>query len=592
MAQVFLRLPNTRTCLIILFVLMLAVSGILSLKPISDFDFFWHIATGRWIAENGALPDADPFSYTTMTDSSRARFVLKAYWLAQLVYYGTYKIGGWNGIVLMRFFIMCAVLVFLCLAGKRNDRTIHLGLVLMGAMIIFQWYKMERPQVFSFLFFAVLIYLLREFARNERPSRIFYFIFPLTTLLWSNMHPGIIVGQAVIVTYLIAEALKFLHPGLYPLRKDAYRRLLLAGCAGLAASLINPNTYRPVIELFQMPEILRITVLEYRSTIEAFANYGATEMVIYWFFLLLALMVTLIKAVKKKPDLTEIGLLLGLGYFSFTQVRHIAFLVIWALPVISAYISGSLNRAGFMRAGVFLLSVLSIFIFMKGEWPYAQNVRAFRTGDWVDVSFPEPAARFVKESGIRGNMFNMYDWGGYLIWRMYPGSKVFIDGRQLDVDAYSMMEPIVSGTGQLMGAPYYRSVFNAFQVRYVLIPPAYVRGEMLPLSEKLMKDPDWAPVFYDMFSIVFVKRVPENAEVIKRREISRDALLAGLTLKYSGWLRGHPDDTPAYITMGDLFLAQNRLYEARRVYEAGLRTAPFNLILKDRLDMLSSATAY
>ncbi len=35
----------------------------------------------------------------------------------------------------------------------------------------------------------------------------------------------------------------------------------------------------------------------------------------------------------------------------------------------------------------------------------------------------------------------------------------------------------------------------------------------------LVKNPEWAPVYVDDFTIVFVKRVPKNAGIIKQYEL-------------------------------------------------------------------------
>ena len=46
----------------------------------------------------------------------------------------------------------------------------------------------------------------------------------------------------------------------------------------------------------------------------------------------------------------------------------------------------------------------------------------------VAQHFPEGAARFVEQKGYSGPIWNNYDWGGYLIWRL-PQYKAAIDGR-------------------------------------------------------------------------------------------------------------------------------------------------------------------
>jgi hypothetical protein len=43
--------------------------------------------------------------------------------------------------------------------------------------------------------------------------------------------------------------------------------------------------------------------------------------------------------------------------------------------------------------------------------------------------FPAGAVAYLQAHPINGPLFNHYDWGGYLIWKLYPSTRVFIDGR-------------------------------------------------------------------------------------------------------------------------------------------------------------------
>ena len=43
--------------------------------------------------------------------------------------------------------------------------------------------------------------------------------------------------------------------------------------------------------------------------------------------------------------------------------------------------------------------------------------------------FPEKIADYIEEHSVPGTMFNDLRYGGYLIWRLYPQEKVFIDTR-------------------------------------------------------------------------------------------------------------------------------------------------------------------
>src|SRR5512142_1111511 len=86
-----------------LFIILIPIS----LQPIYSYDFFWHLATGRWIAEHHALPLTDPFAIA----SDRTSWI-NGEWLFQLLLYGAYAIGGIAAVAWQR-----AALVAVIFAG-------------------------------------------------------------------------------------------------------------------------------------------------------------------------------------------------------------------------------------------------------------------------------------------------------------------------------------------------------------------------------------------------------------------------------------------------------------------------------------------
>ena len=81
-----------------------------------DYDVWCHIATGRYIVENKALPETDPFSFVNNLEENknlhplRAKLVLKQYWLSQVVFYKVHDTFGDRGIIFLRSFIFFTML--------------------------------------------------------------------------------------------------------------------------------------------------------------------------------------------------------------------------------------------------------------------------------------------------------------------------------------------------------------------------------------------------------------------------------------------------------------------------------------------------
>jgi hypothetical protein len=80
--------------------------------------------------------------------------------------------------------------------------------------------------------------------------------------------------------------------------------------------------------------------------------------------------------------------------------------------------------------------------------------------------FPARAAAWMNEVGLSGNLFNDYNWGGYLIYTL-PGSKVFVDGR---TDLYG--DAILDDYLAIMRADDgWEALVESYQVDFLLINP-------------------------------------------------------------------------------------------------------------------------
>ena len=119
--------------------------------------------------------------------------------------------------------------------------------------------------------------------------------------------------------------------------------------------------------------------------------------------------------------------------------------------------------------------------------------------------FPVTAADFIEKYDLQGNMFNHFDWGGYLMWRLSPERKVFGDGRMINVRAYR--ESLVYRTPMHMtrGKPLWRHVFDSNEISYAVIP-RLLHGRKYLLSEALEQDRSWGRVFSDGNTLIYVKK--------------------------------------------------------------------------------------
>jgi len=135
------------------------------------------------------------------------------------------------------------------------------------------------------------------------------------------------------------------------------------------------------------------------------------------------------------------------------------------------------------------------------------GLETIKSGEWVDTrKFPVKAADFILQNDLRGNMYNFFNWGGYLIWRLAPGKKVFIDGRTLDSSLYEQATIIDKAiVDPQSGMPIWKYLLDEHHVDYVVIPCSR-DSRSFPLCEALKRDRNWVPVFSDQTSAIFVRQ--------------------------------------------------------------------------------------
>jgi tetratricopeptide (TPR) repeat protein len=209
-------------------------------------------------------------------------------------------------------------------------------------------------------------------------------------------------------------------------------------------------------------------------------------------------------------DLFRLAVFSFLLYEAFRQVRLVELfsiaaapcffllLVRW-IPEISERVKGYAGMA--LSAAVLVLIPWAVF---------NSQVYAFGNGP-KEGAFPEGAIRFLQEHKISGRMFNSYGYGGYLIWRDSE-RKVFIDGRYRRVYTpaeYGEYKGIID-SAEAWKAGELKHHFDYAVLEYDLMSQRF--------PAHLVNNPDWALVYWDNHSLVYVKRTPERATLIDRFE--------------------------------------------------------------------------
>ncbi len=129
--------------------------------------------------------------------------------------------------------------------------------------------------------------------------------------------------------------------------------------------------------------------------------------------------------------------------------------------------------------------------------------------------FPERAAEFIERENLPGEIFNTYDVGSYLTWKLGPQRRDYIDGRDTLFGVARMQR-----AGQLLqlspDSETWRQEADRYNINTIILPLARFDGAQLVQLKGFCDSRDWRPVYMDEISAVFVRRKPETESLIQR----------------------------------------------------------------------------
>jgi hypothetical protein len=607
---------------VLLLLLFILVFGFFSVK-VWDPDFWWHLKTGEYIYQTGSLPQTDPFAFTSAAndplhpESKRIPFILKQYWLAQVIFYLVFKAFSFDGIIYLTAGLLTLFVFLLYRAIRREGTGLFTSILLIApfTLTILPEFTGERPQLFSFLFSLLLIYLLEGYrqsnTKNQRPTfsaRDLFYLYPvpIVMLLWSNMHGGFILGILIISGYLVSESIKYFlkKPG-YPLSAKPFVYLLITGVVGIAFSFINPNGYNviPTTISFLHSNYSKI-IVESKSPFTIITEMGANlEIIAYLSISILCFFLMLINI--RRADITDLVITAGLFVVSAKSVRAIPFSVMISTLMIARYglysfrslvrIPRIAPRWNYLKTAsgsskTIRIAALCLAFFLIAFFSLSEKDRLFQHGvAWE--RYPKGAADFLKHNKLYGNMLNPYVWGGYLIWALYPDYKVFTDGRGL-IEEVVYQGGKIRGAHQkmLFGLPEWKAYLAAYNINFIITDSvADYYGNLIRLVPALINDPEWHLVYIDNKSLIFAKDAPENSALIDRFQMPKEWAWTEVISEAESDIRKGNKKLAYYITMGDAFLAMKNYRDARMVYLKAKEAEPGNAIVKKKLEMINMA---
>jgi hypothetical protein len=456
---------------------------------LNDGDTGWHIRTGEYILNTRTVPSTDLFSFSK---AGQPWFAWE--WLIDILFAAVHGRFGLIGVGVLGALALAfwATLLFRYMIWRGASTLVALAATLAVFLASGVHYS-ARPHIATLLLLTVSLWIMERDLR--KPDAWIWILAPLSTL-WVNMHGGFAALFACLAIVCVTS-----------IRDSARLKRYLAVTAACAvATLANPYGYKLHVHVarYATSDWIRNTVDEFQSPRFRSVGMAAFEL------LLFAGLFTVVALVRKGEWRGALLILLW-AHAALTSMRHVPIYALVAAPFIADEASRWWNR--FLASGpeglrpsgpsdpatspargfsvwAPVLAAILVAVMPARTW----------RPDFPDSKFPVAAVEsraqeFMPAAGRTPVVFTTDQWGDYLIYKLYPRLKVFIDGRS---DLYG---PEIGNAYLKLrdGGAGWQKVLDDYGFNVVLLPPGS------PLIELLKQRPDWKLSYDDGVSVVLEK---------------------------------------------------------------------------------------
>lgn len=479
---------------------------VLSLRRLSDYDLWGHLKAGEYLFKTGSILTTHYFN-CSWPDFP----YLNHEWLFQAISYGLYNSGGEALLVALQIFLVLFSFALLYKTVRLYSDNIPVIVFALALGVLASSHRFVlRPQHFSYVFLLINLYCLHQYV-NGRTG--YLYLLPPVMLLWVNIHAESLWGIVVPAIFLVTEAagVYFRHE-----RNTNLKKLFFVFSLVVLASLINPFTYKTVIWPF-------LVMSEQFAGVEELLPPTTLRYLPFWIYFGIFVFSAFFSVRKIKIHFLVISIFFSAVAWSAN--RGIPHFIFASAPVVVAGISrmlesfnnvipacpGSFRRKDSRQARMtnyvflpanFLLNTFRIFIrtallisVLYLIFSVITSPRYLRKFD--SVPYPEGAVKFIKDKGIKGNMFNLHGWGGYIVWELYPPVKPYIDNRFFHRKFFAEYEKILSGEID------WQYLLNKYKINIVLLD--YSPTNDINLRDHLFRSSEWRLVYWDDYSLLYLR---------------------------------------------------------------------------------------
>lgn len=503
---------------------------------IKDLDLWLHIGMGRYIVEHGfQVPGYDILS-STITGKPWVNHE----WLFQVIVYKIFTKWGPDGLINMQVGLVAFTMAILLILGYNREKQLGSIFSLLLVSLVYQTRFTIRPDLYSLVFFALYILILSFYIDRKWSIPALFVI----QVLWSNIHGFFFFGPLFVLIAFGSEWIKRHVPLPYEWNRVArltdveYRRIKIIFVVVVIACLFNPLTFKgawyPIQVFFNISgehKIFFDKIIELKKPITRETLFDIQEYPFYKLLIILSFASFVYN--RRKIDIAILIFWLIFLVFSLAAVRNLIFFAFAAyLVFVTNALSISLRNVFPLRftdrtfgylTSIMLKIFLTIWIVqygieisLNGYYDFGTYERKSEFGGISKRVYPDRAVDFLVENKVKGNFFNDFNSGAYLVGRVFPDIKVFIDGR---TEVYGPeFFKYYQSLWEMDDADIFADMLDKYQITGALLNSVHQPIPKNALTY-LYESKEWAPVYFDDDAVIFLKDVPQNKEVIEKHRL-------------------------------------------------------------------------
>ena len=492
---------------------LLLVVAVRFAEPVQDSDLFWHMAYARqMIASGSPIPDHTAYSWTPASNQ-----LVYCAWLGELVLYGVWNVAGLAGMFALRYAVVLAVLAMAWHYARVRGVPASpvTGLLLMLLALASYVGTLTKPECFSLLLLNATTYVYfraRDEDRAGRPAARWLFAVPVIVAVWANTHGGFVLLAGLLLATAVGETINRRVSPACALSPRAYRQLLTAWALCAVAVCLTPYGIeypRQLLASLSLGAAARPDTDWNSAHLTIWAPQMPWTTFVAYFGIMGALGVALAAGVARRaPRGARLDAALILANLVY-MVPYVAGPVrtTYAWPAVFVYscvhwlaqtdaLTPSTTPSRARRA--LATACLAVLIALGGATIHAARNRPY-DGSWLGFGTgyvnPVVEAEFLDRHDLGPRLYNIFDAGGYLLWRLAPRYQVMVDARSF---------PYLSWFDD-----QYRFTLGASFDDFLKKYPAHTAIIDLAKREcvrNFLRAPDWRVAFYGPTAAVFVRK--------------------------------------------------------------------------------------